>query len=106
MKHKNAVPETGKLMAALFALLLCICLTDGTCAASKTEIPEGYTPIKSVDDLYGINNNPEGSYILMNDIDLSQTAAGGKWDFGNRWKPIEEFYDTLDGNGYRIMNIY
>ena len=77
MKHKNAVPETGKLMVALFALLLCICLTDGKCAASKTEIPEGYTPIKSVDDLYGINNNPEGSYILMNDIDLSQTAAGG-----------------------------
>lgn len=41
----------------------------------------------------------------MNDIDLSQTAPGGEWDFGNGWKPVEEFYGTFDGNGYRIMNM-
>lgn len=69
------------------------------------EVPEGYTPIRSVDDLYGINNNPEGNYILMNDIDLSQTAPGGEWDFGNGWKPIDDFSGTLNGNGYRIMNM-
>lgn len=70
-----------------------------------TEVPKGYTAIRSVDDLYGINNNPEGNYILMNDIDLSQTAPGGEWDFGNGWKPIEKFSGILDGNGYRIMNM-
>lgn len=70
-----------------------------------SEVPEGYTPIRSIDDLYGINDDPSGNYILMDDIDLSQTAPGGEWDFGNGWKPIEEFYGTLDGNGYRIMNM-
>lgn len=69
------------------------------------EVPEGYTPIRSVDDLYGINNNLEGNYILMNDIDLSQTAPGGEWDFGNGWRPIDNFSGTLNGNGYRIMNM-
>lgn len=70
-----------------------------------SEVPEGYTPIRSIDDLYGINDDPAGSYILMNDIDLSQTAPGGEWDFGNGWKPIEEFYGTFEGNGYRIINM-
>lgn len=69
------------------------------------EVPEGYTPIRSVDDLYGINNNLDGNYILMNDIDLSQTAPSGEWDFGNGWKPIDDFSGTLNGNGYRIMNM-
>lgn len=70
-----------------------------------TEVPEGFTPVRTIDDLYGISDDPSGNYILMNDIDLSQTAPGGEWDFGNGWKPVEEFYGTFDGNGYRIMNM-
>lgn len=57
----------------------------------------------------GINSNPWGNYILMNDIDMTEeTKEGGSWDTGNGWTPLDTFYGTLDGNGYRIigMNIY
>lgn len=72
-----------------------------------SEVPEGYTPIKSIDDLYGINDNPEGNYILMNDIDLTQeTSPGGSWDTGNGWTPLKSFSGTFDGNGYRIIGMH
>ena len=53
-----------------------------------TEIPDGYTPLYTIDDLYNVRSNPEGNYILMNDIDLSATAPGGEWDCGTGWSPI------------------
>ncbi|MDE6087587.1 MAG: hypothetical protein K2G25_04305 [Oscillospiraceae bacterium] len=80
-------------------------------AAVYDEVPEGYTPIYTIDDLYGIRNDLSGNYILMNDIDLSATAPGGDWDSGNGWKPIGdtssgEFKGTFDGNGYAIKNMH
>lgn len=73
-------------------------------------IPEGYIPIYTAQDLDNIRNNLSGKYILMNDIDLA--------DWGN-WKPIggdsgrmngsahifEWFYGILDGQGYVIKNM-
>ncbi len=51
-------------------------------------------------DLRNIENNPDGSYILINDIDLSQNS---------NWSPLcssdRPFTGTLDGNGYCIKNI-
>lgn len=72
----------------------------------RDEVPEGYTPIRTTEDLYGISNNPEGNYILMTDIDLSGTKPGGDLDAGNGWNPIENFDGILDGNGYRIKNMH
>jgi len=69
------------------------------------ECPDGYTKIETVDDLLSINNNPSGNYILMNDIDLSETKKGGEYDTGHGWTPIKSFSGTLDGNGYRICNL-
>ena len=86
--------------------------TDNYSSAKKTVtvtvIPEGYTPIYDIDDLYAIRNNPRGDYILVNDIDMSATQKGGDYDCGTGWNSIEEFYGTLDGNGHRIvgMNIF
>ena len=64
---------------------------------------QGYTIIKTVDDLKKIKNNDSGSYILMNDIDLS----------GVNWTPLfvstglkpASFKGILDGNGYEIKNL-
>ena len=42
----------------------------------------------------------------MNDIDLSETKKGGKLDAGNGWKPLDEFYGELDGNGHYIENMH
>lgn len=71
----------------------------------KNEVPKGYTPIHTIEDLYGISNNPEENYILMADIDLSGTKPGGDLDTGYGWQPIEKFSGVLDGNGYRITNM-
>lgn len=75
------------------------------------EVPEGYTGIYTIDDLYAVRNNLSGKYILMNDIDLSETAPGGDWDNGNGWKPIGDdssgyFEGVFDGNGYKITNMH
>ncbi len=69
-------------------------------------IPEGYTPISDIYDLYAIRNNPEGNYILVNDIDMSATQKGGDFDCGTGWDSIEEFHGTLDGNGHRIAGMH
>ena len=76
--------------------------TDSCSSAKKTVtvtvIPEGYTEIRNIGDLYAIRNNPSGKYILVNDIDMSSTQKGGEYDLGRGWTPIETFNGTLDGN--------
>lgn len=74
-----------------------------------------YTPIYTVEDLYNIRKDMAGSYILMNDIDLtSATATGGAWDFnGNGWNPIgsgdvygsSAFSGEFNGNGHKIIGM-
>lgn len=71
------------------------------------EIPEGYTPIYDIADLYAIRNDTDGKYILMNDIDMTEdTSEGGDYDCGMGWDSIEEFSGTLDGNGHRIIGMH
>lgn len=73
----------------------------------ENQIPEGYTAIYDVADLYAIRNNTKGKYILMNDLDMSEvTQEGGDYDGGSGWVPIETFSGTLDGNGYRIIGMH
>ncbi len=70
-------------------------------------IAQGYTIIKTAQDLDNIRNNLSGKYILMNDIDLSSIS---------NWDPIgdvdvingvitESFSGILDGNGFVIKNL-
>lgn len=64
--------------------------------ASQTTVPEGFTPIYTAKDLDNIRNATDGSYILMNDVDMK--------DFDS-WSAISSFSGTLDGNGYAIKNL-
>ncbi len=67
-------------------------------------IAQGYTVIKTADDLNNIRNNLSGKYMLMNDIDLS----GINWDSigaGNFNDTSNAFAGVLDGNGYVIKNL-
>ena len=74
---------------------------------SNKEDTSSYTPIYTIADLAGINNNPDGKYILMNDIDMTEeTREGGSWDTGNGWTPLDEFSGIFDGNGYRIIGMH
>ena len=108
----------------LIALSICLSMILGPCLplpalvsadnvvalASEPQqdasVPEGYTGIYTIYDLYNIRSNPSGNYILMNDIDLSETAQGQAWDSGNGWLPIDSFSGILDGNGYSIKNMH
>lgn len=63
-------------------------------------IAQGYTVIKTADDLNNIRNNLTGKYILMNDIDLSVYT---------NWDPIGERYNaftgSFNGNGFKITGL-
>lgn len=73
----------------------------------NTDIPAGYTPIYTIADLAGINSNPAGKYILMNDIDMTkETSPGGTWDTGHGWTPLDEFSGVFDGNGHYIIGMH
>lgn len=116
MRAKSVLVK--KIELTLFCTLIMgvCCLTGKTvCTAASTEIPNGYTPIYTIEDLYGINDDLNGNYILMNDIDLSETKPGGDWDAGNGWTPIgtnmsygqywKSFEGVFDGNNHRIKNM-
>lgn len=55
----------------------------------------GYTVIKTAQDLQNINNNLNGKYILMDNIDLS----------GVSWTQLGQFTGEFNGNGYTIKNL-
>ena len=69
-------------------------------------IQQGYTIIKTADELQAINNNLSGKYILMSDIDLS----GIDWDMigkidTNTGDITEPFTGEFNGNGHVIKNL-
>lgn len=113
-----------RLMAIVMIVCMCVCtafISNGVTTASAkkvtpvTEVPSGYTPIYTVEDLYEINTKMDGKYILMNDLDLSaDTATAGDWSYDGRgWEPIGSngvyggapFTGVFDGNGYSIVGL-
>lgn len=86
------------------SIVLVFVLSFGLCsfalADENAEIPEGYTPIYTAEDLDNIRNNLSGKYVLMNDIDLSAYE---------NWQPIgisgAPFTGQLDGNGFIISSL-
>ena len=76
-----------KPMAAILALLWLLTFPVAFAAETPTEI---YT----VEELLAIGEDPAGSYILMNDLDLT----GVEW-------PCPDFSGTFDGNGHALLNL-
>jgi len=87
-----------KLTATALALLVLLGALLAGLTVSADSIPTGFTPIYTPQDLRNIGN--AGSYILMNDIDLSGF---------NDWIPIGSdavpFSGILDGAGHEIKNL-
>jgi uncharacterized repeat protein (TIGR02543 family) len=82
-----------KRMLAILLALLISALSATTAAAVRP--PDGFTPIYTASDLSAMRGNPSGSYILMNDLDLS----------GQSWTPVAQFNGTLNGNAYAIKGL-
>lgn len=58
-------------------------------------IAQGYTIIRTADELQAMKDDTTGKYILMNDINLQ----------GYDWEPISDFTGEFNGNGYIIKNL-
>ena len=50
---------------SVVTMITAVLLGKDVCQASTTKAPAGYTPIYTVEDLYGINDNLDGNYILI-----------------------------------------
>lgn len=77
-----------------------IALTNDVPTMTEAQaIEQGYTIIKTAQDLINMGNNLSGKYIIMNDIDMT----------GIDWKPIgsgdEPFAGILNGNGFKVQNL-
>lgn len=76
------------VLCLLLALTLC---TAPTALAADEPAP---TEIRTTADLQAMSADPDGSYVLMNDLDMQ----------GVDWTPID-FRGSFDGNGYAILNL-
>ena len=97
-----------KIISIILVAALCFTMAPLKVNA-KEETEKKFKEIRTIEDLYAINNDTSGNYRLMNDIDMTEeTAKGGSWDTGHGWTPLNDFSGEFDGNGYRIkgMNIY
>ncbi len=115
---KQLSKEWRGLLALLLAVAIMFTVMPMNAIAETAASSEGYTEVRTVQDLYNIRLDLTANYILMNDIDLTEaTAKGGEWDFGGRgWNPIGSndiyaggaFSGIFDGNGFSItgMRIY
>ena len=107
-------------MKRVVSIILSICMilgmqTYGPLVSEVSADTSNWIEIRTVAELYAINNDLTANYKLMNDIDLGEvTETGGDYDYmGNGWEPIgsngiyskKDFTGILDGNGYSIKNL-
>ena len=81
-------------------------LTTGHTVALDDE-PSEQVEIDSIEDLQAMRENLDGNYVLVSDIDASETE---NWNDGSGFDPIggEDFPFTgsIDGQGHTISNLY
>ncbi len=91
-----------KIFKKITSVILVLIMSVGMCsvAIAVDDIPNGYTPIYTAEDLNNIRNNLSGKYVLMNDIDLSSYI---------NWEPIgtleTPFSGNLNGNSFTLKNL-
>lgn len=88
------------LLSIFLVFVLCFGVCSFAVADETNDVPEGYTPVYTAEDLSNIRNDLDGKFILMNDIDLSVYE---------NWEPIgsynEPFSGELNGNNKTIKNL-
>ena len=67
---------------------------EETEAVEETEAKTQVTEIRTPQQLQDMAKDPAGSYILMEDLDMT----------GFEWKPVD-FTGSFDGNGHAILNL-
>lgn len=82
-----------KTLCLLLAALVVLGMLGGAAAAQAAEV-SAPVEIHTPEDLQKMAQDPDGSYILMEDLDMT----------GIPWKALD-FSGTLDGNGHAILNL-
>lgn len=85
--------KKNTLMTLLLAVLMAVSMVGGAATASAEEV-QSAIEIHTPEDLLKMAEDPDGSFILMNDLDMT----------GIPWKALD-FSGTLDGNGHAILNL-
>lgn len=75
-------------------LVICLCLCLLLALHPRAYAAE-ITEIRTAEDLQAMAEDPSGSYILMNDLDMT----------GVDWTPVDLNGGSFDGNGYGILNL-
>ena len=82
-------------VGVLWVLLAVFVFVFPAYATEETEVSEqAPVQIYTAEDLQAMAEDPAGSYILMNDIDMTGIA----------WKSLD-FSGSFDGNGHAILNL-
>ena len=79
-----------KILSVLLTMLLLFTLSTAVMADEAAPV-EIYTP----EDLQKMAEDPDGSFILMEDLDMT----------GIPWKALDMNGGSLDGNGHAILNL-
>ena len=90
MKRKSS--KLTKLFLGLIVIALAVLAT--ALLMPVTAYAEGETKIYTAKDMQLIADNPSGSFILMNDIDMKDVD----------WTPVD-FTGVFDGNNHAILNL-
>lgn len=91
-----------------------IFLVAAALIAGMTGCPPGPTEIHDWYDLHAIRDNPDDSYVLMNDLNSTTAGymelAGPTANAGRGWDPIgasdTSFTGSFNGQGHEIRNLY
>ena len=76
------IMKIKKIISIILVAALCFTMAPLK-ANAKEETEKEFKEIRTIEDLYAINNDTSGNYRLMNDIDMTEeTAKGGSWDTG------------------------
>ena len=86
--------KKNKLLIAFLLTVFCFSLAcPAVMAVDALPLPDA-VPVSTAEDLLSIKENPSGSYVLTDHIDLA----------GIDWVPFA-FSGILDGNGFTVYNV-
>ncbi|MCR5624173.1 MAG: hypothetical protein K6G11_02910, partial [Lachnospiraceae bacterium] len=98
---KKALLRGVSMISALALVFTGNVIPEGKADADAATVVE----IRTADELRKVGASLDATYILMNDIDLSDTVYGGAHTNEGGWVPLDNFNGTFDGNGYTIKNL-
>jgi hypothetical protein len=103
--------KRGRCLAKVSVFLITVALII---VMVGCDTPSAGVQIRNWRDLDAVRNNPDGQFILMNDLDSTtvgyEELASPRANGGRGWKPIgiwpDPFAGSFDGQGFEIRDLY